>query len=215
MQDAVTTLRKLASEEPSLHDYVARHPELALVPGGALVGGALRNPKDEGERTRGVMHGALTGAGMAGGGVLGRAMSPQDPGAGLLLGMGGGGLASYLAAQGVLDKLFPNRAARMRKRAGIVTDLKGAKFESDRGNYPAKHGRMRELIRKYPDDFAIDSRQGDIVGVTHVPTGFRMHLPSRVLPLQLQELQMDKETGTATRVPPQRRITVPAVTQQA
>lgn len=57
-----------------------------------------------------------------------------------------------------------------------------AKAESDRRNYRAKHAIMRKLITAAPDEFVIDSEQAGLVGITHLPTGFRMHLPRSVLP---------------------------------
>jgi hypothetical protein len=63
--------------------------------------------------------------------------------------------------------------------------LLAAKTESDRKNYAAKHDAMRQLISQYPQEFFIDSDLGKFVGITHRPTGFRMHLPKTVLPTAL------------------------------
>lgn len=60
-----------------------------------------------------------------------------------------------------------------------------AKRESDRKNYRAKHSIMRGLITKQPKDFKIDSNKNGVVGVTHRATGFRLHLPKRVVPTVL------------------------------
>lgn len=70
----------------------------------------------------------------------------------------------------------------------MLTQLLLAKTLSDRRDYKGKHIRLRQLIDKYPDDFVIDSQQGDIAGVTHIPTGFKIHSPNRVLPVNLKRL---------------------------
>jgi hypothetical protein len=63
-----------------------------------------------------------------------------------------------------------------------IDQLLTAKTESDRRNYKAKHNIMRKLLAAHPSEFLIDSSQNGLVGLTHVPTGFRMHLPKTVLP---------------------------------
>lgn len=63
--------------------------------------------------------------------------------------------------------------------------LLAAKAESDRGNYPAKHRIMRQLIKERPNEFHVDGLSGPVVSVTHTPTGFRMHLPAHVVPTRL------------------------------
>lgn len=67
------------------------------------------------------------------------------------------------------------------KEAGIVADLKGAKSLSDRRDYKGKHRILRKLLDERPQEFHIDSAQGPFVGVTHGPSGFRMHLPRRLV----------------------------------
>lgn len=91
----------------------------------------------------------------------------------------------YSAARLALASLFPLREVRLAKEAALIDDLKAVKKDSDARNWKAKHGRLRELIHKYPDDFYVDSRgPGNIVGVTHRSTGFRYHMPVHALPEQ-------------------------------
>jgi hypothetical protein len=61
-----------------------------------------------------------------------------------------------------------------------------AKQLSDRKDYQGKHTRLRQLIEQYPDDFYVDSLSGDIAGITHAPTGFKIHAPLKVLPVTLR-----------------------------
>jgi len=73
------------------------------------------------------------------------------------------------------------RAAKL-VRHSKLDQLLQAKAESDRRNYKAKHAIMRKLIAAAPAEFMIDSMADGLVGLTHIPTGFRMHLPIKVLP---------------------------------
>jgi len=62
-----------------------------------------------------------------------------------------------------------------------VSDLKKAKGYSDVRQYDAKHSLVNQLVRQAPAEFYIDSEQGNIVGLTHRPTGFRIHVPREVV----------------------------------
>jgi hypothetical protein len=66
--------------------------------------------------------------------------------------------------------------------APVLPRLLAAKAESDRRNYAAKHALIRQLLRERPDDFFVDSESGGILGLTHQPSGFRMHVPARIVP---------------------------------
>jgi acylphosphatase len=68
---------------------------------------------------------------------------------------------------------------------GALEKLLNAKSESDRKNYPAKHNILRDMIKRDPGSFRIDSEEGGIYGLTHAPTGFRIHMPRAAAPLEL------------------------------
>jgi DNA-directed RNA polymerase beta subunit len=59
--------------------------------------------------------------------------------------------------------------------------LLSAKEDSDNKRYHDKHQTMRDLMWQHPQDFEIDSKEGEIYGITHNPTNFRMHLPKHVV----------------------------------
>lgn len=60
--------------------------------------------------------------------------------------------------------------------------LQAAKGYSDIGQFDRKLTVMRQLIQQHPEDFVVDSDpDGKYPGFTHVPTGFKMHLPREVL----------------------------------
>ena len=73
-----------------------------------------------------------------------------------------------------------------RPAAGALAQLLNAKGESDRKNYPAKHDLLRRLIKESPGEFRIDSEEGGIYGLTHAPTGFRIHMPRAAAPPELR-----------------------------
>ena len=72
-----------------------------------------------------------------------------------------------------------------------------SKQESDRKNYSKKHYIMRQMLQADPDSFVVDSESGSIVGITHKPTGFRMHLPKSVLPDSFKQKTVNTKVGSA------------------
>lgn len=63
-----------------------------------------------------------------------------------------------------------------------LQELLQAKKESDRRNYATKGAILRRLLEQEPQNFAIDSEEGNIVGLTHLPTRFRIHTLRNTLP---------------------------------
>ncbi len=58
-----------------------------------------------------------------------------------------------------------------------------AKKKSDQRDYVAKNQLLLELVNRKPKDFKIDSYLNkDYVGLTHIPTGFKIHAPKKILP---------------------------------
>lgn len=170
------------NDYPALMAFAETNPELAAIPVAGMMGATLADKK----RTpitntiRGAATGLATGAGVAGGGLLGRYITPDDPGTGALGGGALGGLLAYLAAR--------KRAPDHEKRGigPVLQQLLQAKMMSERKDYKGKHSRLRSLIEQYPDDFFIDSMQGNIAGLTHRPTNFKIHAPLRILPVNLR-----------------------------
>ena len=71
--------------------------------------------------------------------------------------------------------------AKEQEKKSDVRAMRQAKVHSDKREYEAKHRIMRGLIMSAPNEFIIDSEQDGILGITHTPSGFRMHLPRNVL----------------------------------
>lgn len=137
---------------------------------------------------------------------------------GLLGGTGGYGLAKIISGTPEWEKrerlkkelLQAVEDARIRSKEALaktpspLSGLLYAKAQSDIGKYEEKHKKLRELILQYPNDFAIDSEVGNIVGITHRPTRFRIHMLKKQIPLPLKRLE-----------PPTRNVLKPEETVHA
>jgi hypothetical protein len=181
---------------------IALDNDVALPLTGASMGALLA--QDRGSPLLDTVRGGLKGLATGGGALLGmRSVAPESA----LPGAAAGGLAGYLSSLLALKAIGIDRAknkSRFRKAAASDTlmALLAAKAESDAARYRAKHQIMRNLMKSTPADFTIDSDNGrGIVGVTHTPTGFRMHLPSGIIPADVgrpspQERLLALQTST-------------------
>jgi len=75
----------------------------------------------------------------------------------------------------------------------FVPELLRAKEESDRKNYSVKHAILRKLIKESPGEFVIDSEEGGAYGITHKPSGFKIHILKAVAPPELTRAQPEKQ----------------------
>jgi hypothetical protein len=58
-----------------------------------------------------------------------------------------------------------------------------AKERSDKNDYTNKNRILGELLNSYPRQFKVDSALNQkYVGLTHKPTGFRIHAPRKIIP---------------------------------
>ena len=63
-----------------------------------------------------------------------------------------------------------------------------AKELSDKRKYLRKNEILRHLLHKSPNDFTVsEPDQGGIVGISHLPTNFRIHTLTRNLPEALKQ----------------------------
>lgn len=111
-----------------------------------------------------------------------------------------GAILSYLSAKRALRRLgllddedkkekllsirpWHSQDTSWRKESGkTIESLREAKAHSDVGSYGSKHAIIRQMMVANPHEWVIDSDEGGpIVGITHV-SGFRFHLPRRILP---------------------------------
>ena len=62
-----------------------------------------------------------------------------------------------------------------------------AKKLSDKNSYGQKNEILSELLKKYPKEFKVDSAlNSKYVGLTHKPTGFRIHAPRMLVPVGIE-----------------------------
>lgn len=62
-----------------------------------------------------------------------------------------------------------------------------AKKSSDLKQYKYKHDILAYMMAKTPENFIVDSKDGDIFGITHTPTKFRLHVPKRFVPSSVKQ----------------------------
>jgi len=79
-------------------------------------------------------------------------------------------------------KNYYNLTSHIKEANTALKKLLKAKERSDVGDYRAKVDTMRQLMMHKPHEFVVDSDEGHVVGITHVPTKFRMHIPKTALP---------------------------------
>jgi hypothetical protein len=203
--NVIAILQKIAGEveEPALVRFARENPGAAVIPTGAALGGLLtRDDRAPIASTLvGMGMGAGTGASALLGGYLGNKLTGGSD-LGTVGGGGLGGLLGLLALQRLLmgDERQPKR--REKKSGTPLEELRRVKVLSDRRDYQGKHGLLHSLIERYPEDFFIDSTNGDIVGITHRPTGFRVHAPVRIIPTQLRSTVSHTSPGEMTNALP-------------
>lgn len=171
-----------------------------LVAAGLLSGGAgALLAEDRGhpllDRLRGFLKGTATGSGAALAASL--ATGEGNPGLHTMAAGLGGGVASHLAAGRLLAMLGIDRPRSVlddedestlpgpgfgKAAHPALARLIEAKTHSDARRYSNKHMILRELLRQAPQDFLIDSEERGILGLTHRPTRFRIHMPGVYLP---------------------------------
>ena len=81
-------------------------------------------------------------------------------------------------------------------KTSSVDSLLQAKDHSDKKQYGAKNRIMALMMYKTPDEFLVDSDDGKFLGITHAPTGFRMHLPKNIVPAVVRSNTMDSKAAS-------------------
>ena len=94
--------------------------------------------------------------------------------------LGAHGRHTFHSAEPVTPPVTPTPVRN--KSGSALSELLQAKQESDEKKYHHKQTRLRKLMIQHPEDFVITTKDSKgIYGITHNPTGFRMHLPKHVL----------------------------------
>jgi len=68
-----------------------------------------------------------------------------------------------------------------------LDNLLAAKKHSDNRQYKYKHEILALMLARNPKDFYIDSDDGGIVGITHEPTKFKIHIPKKLVPSKVEK----------------------------
>jgi uncharacterized membrane protein YfcA len=173
MNSIINILQKIAvtnnEEEEESFPYPVS-PEAALIPAGIMAGGTLGTVKKKPVSSflRGALTGLGTGTGALLGGYVGKHLTNDSS-----MALGGGALGALLGYMATREK---------KAISPVLQQLLNAKGMSDKRDYTSKHRQLRTLLEQHPDDFTIDSVSGNIVGITHIPTSFRIHVPLHVIP---------------------------------
>ena len=112
-------------------------------------------------------------------------------------GLGAAGLAYWLWQRNRKKKQQEKQASAVQLQASearhrqVLEDLKKAKEHSDKKEYGQKSVIMTRLFRDHPDDFIMDD-DWNYAGVTHVPSGFRLHVPRNTVPAEIATSPLTK-----------------------
>jgi hypothetical protein len=178
-------------------------PEVAAVALPTILGGYAgerRNGK------RGLGHGAVMGAGLGAGGVLGHeaaeALGAEDYDiANILAILAGAGAGGYGAKQlSVLTGLSDEEKEKKAEASPTLQKLIQAKYLSDKQQYIRKNQIVKELMHAAPKEFAIsEAAKHGIVGITHIPTKFKIHTLERNLPADILQNLPEVQAVTAEK----------------
>lgn len=75
-----------------------------------------------------------------------------------------------------------------------LDNLLDAKKHSDNRQYKYKHEILALMMAKSPKDFYVDSDDGSIVGLTHAPTRFKIHVPKKFVPSKVEKKIMPSKS---------------------
>jgi 8-oxo-dGTP pyrophosphatase MutT (NUDIX family) len=90
-------------------------------------------------------------------------------------------------------QLFPDILVKLAK-SETMRQLIEAKQLSDKNDYDGKNKILGKLMGKYPKQFKVDSiTNGKYVGLTHKPSGFRIHAPRTLVPIGVESYMTDKK----------------------
>lgn len=84
--------------------------------------------------------------------------------------------------------VFPSYLVKLAK-SHALNQLIEAKKLSDKNDYGGKHEILKSLMAKYPKQFEVDSdvANGKYVGLLHKPSGFKIHAPRMLIPMDVEK----------------------------
>jgi len=111
------------------------------------------------------------------------------------------------------DDVKSPASERKTAQSRAVDLLISAKKESDRGNYKQKQVILTALMREVPDEFFVDSEDKGISGITHKPSGFRIHTLKGSVPSGVKRLiKTEMGAGDLISIPGAARPKLAALT---
>jgi hypothetical protein len=91
-------------------------------------------------------------------------------------------IRAMLQKEGKLAKFSHLKTAKSYELIQLIE----AKKKSDARDFTGKNHIIQTLTHKYPQNFKVDSRLNRAyVGLTHTPTGFKIHAPKKILPAEI------------------------------
>lgn len=189
---------------PSEQRYMYLSPEMSAVVAPAIIGSVIGDKRKRGRA--GGAHGGLVGGGIGAGGLAGYETAEQlgadDYSTASLLailsGMGLGGYGGHRLS--VLAGLADDDDKKEKKAevSPTLQKLIQAKYLSDKNQYLRKNQILRELMHAAPGEFVVsDDEKHGIIGVTHVPTNFKIHTLVRNTPQEILQNKAVKSEKTS------------------
>jgi hypothetical protein len=83
-------------------------------------------------------------------------------------------------------KLLSPDIVKIAKSLQLKKLIEAKKF-SDKNEYGSKNTILAELLSKYPKEFKVDQiLNNNYVGLTHKPSGFKIHAPRTLIPVGIE-----------------------------
>jgi hypothetical protein len=98
----------------------------------------------------------------------------------------GAGVGALNAHWNKKTKEKKQKALKKTAKSKILKDLLEAKELSDKRDFVHKNELLRKLVTEHPKQFKVDSHLNSAyVGLTHTPTGFKIHAQKKIIPSEL------------------------------
>jgi hypothetical protein len=83
-------------------------------------------------------------------------------------------------------RLLPDSIVKLAKSLELKKLIE-AKKRSDVGDYSAKNRILKDVLNSSPNQFKVDSKLNEkYVGITHTPTGFKIHTKRNLIPSNIE-----------------------------
>ena len=90
-------------------------------------------------------------------------------------------------------QLLPDDIVKIAKSLQLKKLIEAKKF-SDKNEYGSKNTIIADILSKYPKEFKVDQLLNDkYVGLTHKPSGFKIHAPRSLIPVGIENKVVAKQ----------------------